>query len=261
MNIKILVAAHKKYRMPEDKIYFPVQVGSYGKENIGFARDDEGDNISQKNPYFCELTGLYWIWKNVDADYYGLVHYRRYFSAVPKIKRTSHDKFRYILDEATLENILKDYDIVVPKKRKYFIESLYSHYAHTHYEEHILVTEKVIKEICPDYEASFKKVMKSSSAHMFNMMIMSKEKFNEYCKWLFDILFEIEKRIDITQYDAYQARLFGRISELLLDVWIGKNSYRYKEVGLLYMEKMDWKNKICSFIKAKFGGKKYDRSF
>ena len=81
MNIKILVAAHKKYRMPEDKIYFPVQVGSYGKENIGFARDDEGDNISQKNPYFCELTGLYWIWKNVDADYYGLVHYRRYFSA------------------------------------------------------------------------------------------------------------------------------------------------------------------------------------
>lgn len=72
---------------------------------------------------------------------------------------------------------------------------------------------------------------------MFNMMIMSKEKFNEYCKWLFDILFEIEKRIDITQYDAYQARLFGRISELLLDVWIGKNSYRYKEVGLLYMEK------------------------
>ena len=179
MNIKILVAAHKKYRMPEDKIYFPVQVGSYGKENIGFARDDEGDNISQKNPYFCELTGLYWIWKNVDADYYGLVHYRRYFSAVPKIKRTSHDKFRYILDEATLENILKDYDIVVPKKRKYFIESLYSHYAHTHYEEHILITEKVIKEICPDYEASFKKVMKSSSAHMFNMMIMSKEKFNE----------------------------------------------------------------------------------
>ena len=96
MNIKILVAAHKKYRMPEDKIYFPVQVGSYGKENIGFARDDEGDNISQKNPYFCELTGLYWIWKNVDADYYGLVHYRRYFSAVPKIKRTSHDKFRYL---------------------------------------------------------------------------------------------------------------------------------------------------------------------
>ena len=96
---------------------------------------------------------------------------------------------------------------------------------------------------------------------MFNMMIMSKEKFNEYCQWLFDILFEIEKRIDITQYDAYQARLFGRISELLLDVWIEKNSYRYKEVGLLYMEKMDWKNKICSFIKAKFGGKKYDRSF
>lgn len=148
----------------------------------------------------------------------------------------------------------------MPKKRKYFIESLYSHYAHTHYEEHILITEKVIKEICPDYEASFKKVMKSSSAHMFNMMIMSKEKFNEYCKWLFDILFEIEKRIDITQYDAYQARLFGRISELLLDVWIGKIHTDIRKSDCCIW-KNGLENKICSFIKAKFGGKKYDRSF
>ena len=257
----IYIAAHKEFDVPRLENYVPLQVGAEGKERLGYLQDNTGDNISIKNQNFCELTGLYWIWKNTTDEYKGLVHYRRYFSAVPKIKRTSHDKFRYILDEATLENILKDYDIVVPKKRKYFIESLYSHYAHTHYEEHILITEKVIKEICPDYEASFKKVMKSSSAHMFNMMIMSKEKFDEYCKWLFDILFEIEKRIDVTQYDAYQARLFGRISELLLDVWIEKNSYRYKEVGLLYMEKMDWKNKICSFIKAKFGGKKYDRSF
>ena len=73
-DIKIVIAAHKPYVMPEDKIYLPVQVGSEGKQNIGFQRDNEGDNISEKNPSFCELTGLYWAWKNLDADYIGLAH-------------------------------------------------------------------------------------------------------------------------------------------------------------------------------------------
>ena len=80
MNIKIIVASHKPYVMPEDKIYLPVQVGSYGKDSINFQRDDEGENISEKNPRFCELTGLYWAWKNLSCDYLGLAHYRRHFT-------------------------------------------------------------------------------------------------------------------------------------------------------------------------------------
>jgi hypothetical protein len=78
-NIKLLIAAHKQYQMPADSIYFPLHVGAQGKEHItGFTPDNTGDNISTKNPYYCELTGLYWAWKNLDADYIGLCHYRRY---------------------------------------------------------------------------------------------------------------------------------------------------------------------------------------
>ena len=80
-TVKIIVAAHKPYEMPTDSMYIPVHVGAFGKENIGYQRDDEGENISGLNPYFCELTGLYWAWKNLDADYIGLIHYRRYFTA------------------------------------------------------------------------------------------------------------------------------------------------------------------------------------
>ncbi|MCC8121248.1 MAG: DUF4422 domain-containing protein, partial [Oscillospiraceae bacterium] len=80
MDVKIIVAAHKVYRMPEGDIYLPVQVGAYRKPSIGYARDDSGDHISGKNPSYCELTGLYWLWKNVSAEYYGLVHYRRLFA-------------------------------------------------------------------------------------------------------------------------------------------------------------------------------------
>ena len=92
-KIKIIVATHKKYKMPEDEIYMPVHVGKKGKESIGFIGDDEGENISEKNPYFCELTGLYWAWKNVNAEYVGLCHYRRHFTLDKKIHRNEQIKF------------------------------------------------------------------------------------------------------------------------------------------------------------------------
>ena len=66
--------------MPEDDIYTPIHVGRKGKQDIGYIGDDTSDNISDRNDGYCELTGFYWIWKNVKADYLGLVHYRRYFN-------------------------------------------------------------------------------------------------------------------------------------------------------------------------------------
>ena len=84
MDIKILVASHKKAEMPEDSMYLPVHVGRalYPDREFGYQSDAEGDNISIKNPYYCELTALYWAWKNLKADYVGLAHYRRHFSYV-----------------------------------------------------------------------------------------------------------------------------------------------------------------------------------
>lgn len=60
MDIKIIVAAHKPYWMPEDPMYVPVQVGAEGKQTIGFTPDNTGDNISNKNNMYRELTGMYW---------------------------------------------------------------------------------------------------------------------------------------------------------------------------------------------------------
>ena len=79
MSIKVIVATHKKYIMPADEMYIPVHVGREGKDDLGYTPDNTGDNISNKNAYYCELTGLYWAWKNLQADYVGLAHYRRHF--------------------------------------------------------------------------------------------------------------------------------------------------------------------------------------
>lgn len=256
-NIKIIIATHKKYEMPKDKMYIPVHVGADGKDDLEYIKDDSGDNISKKNPFFCELTGLYWAWKNLDAEYIGLAHYRRHFS----IKKKSNDKFENVLTEQQLQKILEKTDVVLTKKRKYYIENLYSHYKHTMYIEPLDETGKIIEEIYPEYSVYFNKLHKRTSAHMFNMFIMKKEIFDDYCEWLFSILFELEKRIDNTKYDNFHARFYGRISELLLDVYLQKNNIPYKEVGFIYMEKINKVAKIKSFLKAKFLGQKYGKSF
>lgn len=248
MNIKILIAAHKKYTMPKEDIYLPIHVGKEGKHlEIGYLGDNTGDNISIKNTNFCELTGIYWAYKNLDADYIGLVHYRRHFTLHKK--RT---KFDSILTKKEAETLLKDYSILLPKKRNYFIETNYSHYIHAHHKEGIDAAGDIIKKEYPKYAASFDKVMNQTSAHMFNMFVMRKDYFDAYCKWLFALLFKIEASLDISGYTPYEARVFGFISERMLDVWLDANHLTYKEIPIMFMESQNWFKKGFTFLRRKF---------
>lgn len=255
--IKVFVATHKRYRMPSDKMYLPLHVGASGKESIGFQRDDQGDNISYLNYAFCELTGLYWGWKNCDASYKGLAHYRRHFRGQKKTK----DPFDCVLTQKEAQEYLKETDILVTKRRNYYIETIYDHYCHTLYPEPLDETRKIIARKYPQYLQAFDHHMKEKSMHAFNMFIMSKEKYDAYCTWLFDILFELYEEFQDEEYNSFHARFPGRISELLLDVWIEKNQYRYKEVPFVYMEKINKIKKGTDFLKAKFFHKKYGESF
>ena len=245
-SISVFVVSHKKYKMPEDKMYIPLQVGAEGKEKInGYIQDnDKIDNISKKNPYFCELTGLYYIWKNISTDYVGLVHYRRYFTTKRNIPKREEEKFKIVLSKNEAEKILEENDVILPKKRKYYIENLYDHYQHTMYVEPLDETAKIIQEKYPEYMNEFNKLHTRTSAHMF--------------KWLFDILFELENRMkeQEKEYDKFHSRFYGRISELLLDVWINKNNIKYSEVKVIDMQKINWWKKGISFLKAK-----YEKSF
>lgn len=256
MNIKIIVATHKPYWMPEDDIYLPLHVGKEGKDSMGLQGDDTGENISLKNPYYSELTGLYWAWKNLDADYIGLAHYRRHFSA-----RMKKDKRASVLTGKQLKKLLSGTDVILPRKRKYYIETIYDHYGHTADFDHLDKTREIIKEKYSDYLNAFDHVMRSRSAHMFNMMIMKKEILDRYCQWLFDILFELEKRIDTSGMTSYEARCISRVGEMLLNVWITRNHISYREIAHIHMEPINWPKKICGFLGAKFLGKKYNKSW
>ena len=264
MEIKVIIAAHKQYPMPENDCYLPVQVGRALHPDAGYTPDSTGDNISEKNPYYCELTGLYWAWKNLPADVLGLVHYRRYMgkpNGIAGFLKRWRDPLASILDRQDIEKLLKKSDIILPKKRGYYIETLYSHYAHTHYAEHLDRTREVLSELCPEYVLAFDRVMKRTGGHMFNMFIMKREKCDAYCCFLFPVLGELEKRIDVSGLSSFHARVFGRISELLLDVWIEANGEKYTEVPLVNIERTNWLKKGRAFLRAKFEKKKYEGSF
>ncbi len=270
MRINIIVATHKKYNMPQDDVYLPVHVGAKGKESIGYTSDDTGENISEKNPYYCELTGLYWAWKNLECDVIGLSHYRRHFTlqakhAIKAAGKTQEGKQACVLSGKEISQLMEIYDIIVPSKRKYYIETLYSHYSNTHYSEHLDMVRNIIETMSPQYLKAYDETMKQKSGYMFNMYIMKKALSDEYCNWLFPILFELEKKIGNPELSTFQNRLYGRVSELLFNVWLKQNqeekNYRIKEVKLLHMEKVNWLKKGSSFILAKFFHKKYNGSF
>ena len=261
-KISILVATHKKYKMPESKYYLPIHVGRQNSEDLGYIGDNTGDNISSRNPYYCELTGLYWSWKNLDSEYIGLVHYRRNFTLKSVFKKIfSKDRISLTLSDKEVEELVSNNDIILPKKRNYYIETLYSHYKHTMHIETLDETRNIIEEYYPEYLQIFDKHINGTKAHIFNMFIIKKEYLEQYCEWLFDILKKLELRIDEKKYDSFHARFYGRVSERLLDVWIQKNNLKYKEISVLNIEKTNWLKKGTSFLKAKFLKKKYSKSF
>lgn len=248
MNIKIIVAAHKAYRMPSDPMYLPLHVGKAGKDlDLGFLGDNSGDHISEKNSTFCELTGIYWAWKNLDADYVGLAHYRRHFRG-----KRGKDKWESILTEKEAEELLADTDVILPKKRNYYIETTYNQYIHSHPKEPLDLMLSLASACGENYAAAVDRLQQKTTTHIFNMFIMKREIFDAYCAWLFDILFAVERSIDISGYSQYDKRVFGFLSERMLDIYLEANGISYKEIPVMFMENQNWIKKGGAFLRRKF---------
>ncbi len=225
MNTKIFTMTHRKFDAPEDQIYIPLHVGRALTEDLGYLGDDTGESISASNPYYGELTGVYWVWKNIqDADIIGICHYRRFFL----------NKDRELMNQQEYEAVLKDYDIMVSNKAQ--AEECYqNYYAQAHNVEDLFMVGKVIDEKYPDYSPYFASALAQKDYYYGNLMVTSRTLFAEYAKWLFTILFEVEQRIDVSSYDLYNRRVFGFLSEQMLKVWIDKNKLRVYEgmIGIL----------------------------
>lgn len=241
----MLVCCHKQDYHRSGDGYLPIQVGkALTAVDLHITADNTGDNISAKNPNFCELTAHYWYWKNgKKTPYVGLSHYRRYFD----FGRSLPYGHTYTLrtpaaDEAAdrslpdnIDKLLAGCDIILAKPIIYPY-NLRTDYCYCHIKEDYLILRDVIARLTPDYLEAFDHVMSATNTlSPYNMFVTRSEVFDDYSKWLFDILFEVERQCHISAYPA-QARIFGYMSERLLNVYCYKNRLKVKYVPIVKIE-------------------------
>lgn len=264
-DAKIYIVHYKPGKiLKSGPLYQPLMSGNYFcKTREAFIGDDSWENISEKNPYYSELTGIYWVWKNRRQAVTGLCHYRRFFTAQPepflyRCKRLLYSLVGLsakrhgliytkdinlfvprILNQEELHSILGHYDAILPQARK-LKYTVREHYRRYHDIHDLAVLETILNEKYPEYLDAYYAVLEEKRIYANNMFILKENHYQSFMEWWFDMLFEFEKRVDITQYTGYQQRIMGFISERLLTVWFKKKDLRCKELQLIYFKNLKY---------------------
>ncbi len=246
-DIRIYVACHKECFVPKHEFLFPIQVGSAleGRHFVNMLHDDTGDNISELNRRYCELTAHYWAWKNEAADYFGFFHYRRYLSFGKKNSRPYEIQLRPDIktleymnyDPENMRNIIENHDAILPMQENMYV-SAYNHYKNSdnHYIEDLDIVRDIICDLSPELTQSCSEYFNSGLLYFGNIFIMKKELFYNYCNWLFTILNEFDKRKGLTG----DSRVNGYLGERLFGVyctWLKKKrEMRITELPRVHFE-------------------------
>lgn len=265
-KLKIFVVAHKEAFVPKCEYITPIQVGCDGAEKLmdGFVHDNEGDNISYKNPDYCELTALYWLWKNDDSPYVGLYHYRRYLALSDKnlkkymlhwkqihymgaLTQKSFDLLGYD-NEKNVERLM-DYDLLIPKCSELSyknIESFYRLYQIGDQDKDLDYALKILIEKYPDYRDAVEECKASKKGYHYNMFIMNRKTLNEYCEWLFSVLDSMYDDMQNGIYHTKRGRMIGFIGEFMMGIFVCKkrNEIRIKELPSVFFKFTDGKKHV-----------------
>lgn len=237
MNGLIYMMTHCAFTPPDDLVYHPLQVGRALHPSLGFDTDNTGDNISSRNSSYCELTGVYWVWKNspIPPDgFIGISHYRRCLL----------DEHEHLWNSPSISNALKKYDIMTTKQVTLDC-SYHTGFGGRHNTADLDAAGNALRALYPDYYPDYEKLVNENRTYFGNMMIARRSLYNDYCTWLFSILFETEKHVDVTGYDGYAKRLYGFLSEFLLFVWVSHNRLRVNECNVAVIGSKTETSSVC----------------
>lgn len=245
MLTRIYTMTHKKFEVPHSSTYIPMHVGAWNKEDLGYLWDSTGDNISSLNPYFAELTGMYWVWKNVkDCDIVGICHYRRY----------PVNDLNQGMSANEYEDILEKYDLITSKLLE-LPNPYYYGFEQNHNIRDLNCVGNAIKELYPEDYKLYEEIVHGNRTYFGNIIVARKALYDEYCNWLFPIFFKVHSEIGLylDEYDNYHKRVYGFISEILLLVWVRSrnlNPYECK-IGMLGEKKetAELKSDLAKYFK------------
>ena len=248
MKVKLFVSHRidQQNIVLKNDILTPVYCGAVYKKDkwqpelIG---DNTGDNISEKRMSYCELTVQYWAWKNVEADYYGLCHYRRYLAFgnqdgwrneqnqiyLPTLSKKSIEKYKFS-DNLLIKTFCKQYDAIFPeaanvinitvmgKKPKTVLE-LWKAHEKNFFDIGVLeILLRTIQEVQPEYYDIAIKYLKSDKHRGYNCYLMSRHFFVNLCQFQFTILNKLEERIPEEALENYP-RTIGYMGEILFGIY------------------------------------------
>lgn len=260
-DIKIAVCYFiKEEHYIKHQCCLPLQVGAdVSKVEFGIQQDNVNDNISYKNPYYCEFTGIYWLWKNVDSKYKGIMHHRRFLSVdkEPKFQMIKRIGFRLLnklynfykyhpastnkkivcysndefYDKAyrfldSLPNLLGSYDIVTITPFHYSYRNVGQAFAEVVNRPLLKCLREIFVNDYLEFFKYFENTLKSEMLYYGNISVMSSELFNQYCSFVFSILDKLEKKlIEDSLFiqplkERSLSRIFGYIGELLTNTFI-----------------------------------------
>nr|WP_279324814.1 DUF4422 domain-containing protein [Bifidobacterium primatium] len=224
----MFVSAHKpvEWAMPDG--YEMVQAGAALHPHFAELTDDTGDNISERNPSYCEISVLYWIWKNIDASRVGLVQYRRYF-----FRKPWQCSLKAIMGLQDINAILDSHDIVVGQPITYH-ETVRATYERMHHIKDMDLMRAYIAEHEPDYIPAYDEAMGSRTTIYCNMLAARRDVLDAYMTWVMPLLDYAYESIDTSQYDDYNKRLVGFIAERLFNVWLIRHAKDYRIAYLPY---------------------------
>ena len=273
-KIEIYIACHKPSELPANDLFKPIHVGSKNSkvQLPGLVRDDEGDNISEKNPNYCEMTAQYWAWKHSDAEYIGLCHYRRFLCLSEKqftnytpdfrkqiyaLSLTPETEEKYgLLDEEQMRRVIEANDIIVCTAQDLSkVNTPFGPQKTTlkHWTAHdmALINIDDLKELFQIVKSDYPQIYKSMNEYLhgkyfygFNTFIMRRDLFLEMCAFEFDVLEKLERRVDISQYNQQLSRIYGFMGEILFSSFVyyiqkTRQEIRIKECPIVYFDETD----------------------
>lgn len=261
-NISIYTCFFGEAEIFQNECFKPLQVGSANTTlRLPMLQDNVGDNISALNPSFCEMTGVYWAWKNdKTSDYIGFCHYRRFlsfqnrthqeadFHGMLHAKRIqSNFEEDFGLDAASVRSVVTCHDLILPYKIDVSltgpVKSVREQYESSafHHAKHLEFARRALMVLAPGDLKYFDELLNGPYIYPTNMFVMSRELFHRYCEWIFPLLFWLENKIDVMGLGAADRRAVGYLSERLLSTFVLKllkdePSLRIAEVDRLFIQ-------------------------
>lgn len=260
---KIFIIYYKKGTiLPVEQMYEPLFCGTFPeKANLTYLKDDSGINISDKNEFYSELTGIYWVWKNTNHEFTGICHYRRFFTQHPepwylRLKYFLTHPFKTqigpnpliytnrvlkwsskILTSEQVNSILVEFDAILPVPRRYNY-SVKKHYEKYHNIQDLILVEEILKENYPEMVSCWKQILEGNELYGNNMFVMKHTHYQEFMHWWFEVLFEFESRVRLENYVGYQRRILGFVAERILTLWVFYKKLNVKQLQLFYFKNL-----------------------